>query len=167
MCVVDTNVLVSAADQSVPEHARCRALIEQCRRRHGAWFLTWAIAYEFLRVVTHPQVLRQPWTMEADTDFIAALRESSGLAFLTPTDRHAHVLAENVVERCRIVVEATVRRTVGHFRCRRKRDVEPRDPEPVRVLCQAQQRFRLLNAGGRFERVRDESHERLIVERLH
>jgi toxin-antitoxin system PIN domain toxin len=98
MFVVDTNVLVYAADQSVPEHARCRALIEQCRRRHGAWFLTWGIAYEFLRVVTHPRVLRQPWTIEAGTDFIAALRESPGLAFLTPTDRHAHVLAEVVAE---------------------------------------------------------------------
>ncbi|MEY4635682.1 MAG: hypothetical protein RJA55_1480, partial [Acidobacteriota bacterium] len=28
MFVVDTNVLVYAADSSVPEHARCRALVE-------------------------------------------------------------------------------------------------------------------------------------------
>jgi toxin-antitoxin system PIN domain toxin len=98
MFVVDTNVLVYAADQSVPEHARCRALVEQWRRRHGAWFLTWGIAYEFLRVVTHPRVMRQPWTMEAGVDFIAALRESPGLAFLGPTDRHPHVLGEVLAE---------------------------------------------------------------------
>lgn len=98
MFVVDINVLVYAADQSVPEHARCRAVIEQCRRRHGAWFLTWGIAYEFLRVVTHPRVLRQPSTMDAGTDFIAALREPPGLAFLTPTNRHPQVLAEVVAE---------------------------------------------------------------------
>jgi predicted nucleic acid-binding protein len=29
MFVADTNVLVYAADQSAPEHARCRALVEQ------------------------------------------------------------------------------------------------------------------------------------------
>lgn len=98
MFVVDTNVLVYAADGSVPEHARCRALVEQWRRRHGAWFLTWGIAYEFLRVVTHPRVMRQPWTMAAGVSFLAALRDSPGLTFLVPTNRHAAVLQEVVAE---------------------------------------------------------------------
>jgi len=98
MFVVDTNVLVYAADSSAPEHARCRALVEQWRRRHGAWFLTWGIAYEFLRVVTHPRVMRQPWTMEAAVGFLAALQDSPGLTFLIPTNRHAAVLHEVVAE---------------------------------------------------------------------
>lgn len=98
MFVVDTNVLVYAADESSPEHARCRTLLEQWRRRNGAWFLTWGVVYEFLRVVTHPRVMRQPWTLEAAVGFIAALQESPGLAFLVPTDRHAAVLAEVVAE---------------------------------------------------------------------
>jgi len=98
MFVVDTNVLVYAADSSVPEHARCRALVEQWRRRHSAWFLTWGIAYEFLRVVTHPRVMRQPWTMAAGVGFIAALQDSPGLTFLVPTNRHAAVLQEVVAE---------------------------------------------------------------------
>lgn len=98
MFVVDTNVLVYAADSSVPEHARCRALVEQWRRRHGAWFLTWGIAYEFLRVVTHPRVMRQPWTMEAGVGFLAALQDSPGLTFLVPTSRHAAVLEEVVAD---------------------------------------------------------------------
>lgn len=98
MFVVDTNVLVYAADSSVPEHARCRALVEQWRRRHGAWFLTWGIAYEFLRVVTHPRVMRQPWTMEAAVGFLAALQDSPGLTFLVPTSRHAAVLEEVVAD---------------------------------------------------------------------
>lgn len=98
MFVVDTNVLVYAADESAVEHARCRALIEQWRRRHSAWFLTWGVVYEFLRVVTHPRVMRQPWTMEAGVAFIAALQESPGLAFLVPTNRHAAVLTTVVAE---------------------------------------------------------------------
>ena len=98
MFVVDTNVLVYAADESALEHVRCRALIEQWRRRHGAWFLTWGVVYEFLRVVTHPRVMRQPWTMEAGVAFIAALQESPGLAFLVPTNRHSAVLAEVVTQ---------------------------------------------------------------------
>lgn len=98
MFVVDTNVLVFAADESALEHECCRALVEQWRLRHGAWFLTWGVVYEFLRVVTHPRVMRHPWTMEAGVGFIAALQESPGLAFLVPTDRHAAVLAEVVAE---------------------------------------------------------------------
>jgi predicted nucleic acid-binding protein len=39
--VVDTNVLVYAADASAPEHARCHALLERWRRQQGAWYLTW------------------------------------------------------------------------------------------------------------------------------
>ena len=98
MFVVDTNVLVYAADESALEHERCRTLLEQWRRRHGAWFLTWGVVYEFLRVVTHARVMRQPWTMEAGVAFVAALQESPGLAFLVPTNRHAAVLAEVVAE---------------------------------------------------------------------
>lgn len=94
MFVVDTNVLIYAADVRAAEHARCRALLERWRAQSGAWYLTWGICYEFLRVVTHPRVLRQPWTGTAAADFLAALRQSPGLAILGPTDRHAAVLAE-------------------------------------------------------------------------
>lgn len=94
MFVVDTNVLVYAADVSAPEHARCRALLERWRIQHGAWYLTWGNCYEFLRVVTHPRVLRQPWTGHAAGEFLAALQQSPGLSMLAPTERHAAVLAE-------------------------------------------------------------------------
>lgn len=98
MFVVDTNVLVYAADASAPEHARCRGLVEGWRRRNGAWYVTWGICYEFLRVVTHPRVMRHPWTMDGGVQFLAALQESPGLGVLVPTDRHARVLADVVAE---------------------------------------------------------------------
>ncbi|HYW32003.1 MAG TPA: TA system VapC family ribonuclease toxin [Gemmatimonas sp.] len=93
MFVVDTNVLVYAADSSAPEHPRCRMLVEQWRAQPGAWYLTWGNCYEFLRVVTHPRVLRQPWSSHAAGEFLAALQQSPGLSMLVPTERHATVLA--------------------------------------------------------------------------
>ena len=93
MFVVDTNVLVYAADESAPEHERCRGLLESWRRQPGAWYLTWGICYEFLRVVTHPRVLRRPWSLAGAMDFLQAVHASPGLALLTPTERHAAVLA--------------------------------------------------------------------------
>ena len=96
MFVVDTNVLVYAADESAPEHARCRSLVEAWRRRNGAWYVTWGICYEFLRVVTHPRVMRHPWTIADGARFLSAIQESPGLGVLVPTDRHSAVLAEVV-----------------------------------------------------------------------
>jgi toxin-antitoxin system PIN domain toxin len=96
--VVDTNVLVYAADVRAPEHARCRALLERWRAQPGAWYLTWGNCYEFLRVVTHPRVWRHPWTSQAAGEFLAVLRQSPGLSMLTPTDRHAAVLAAVIAE---------------------------------------------------------------------
>jgi predicted nucleic acid-binding protein len=60
--------------------------------------VTWGICYEFLRVVTHPRVMRHPWTMEAGVGFLTALQASPGLGVLVPTDRHLAVLAEVVAE---------------------------------------------------------------------
>lgn len=94
MFVVDTNVLVYAADRSAPEHARCRALLEHWREGNAAWYLTWGICYEFLRVVTHPRVLRRPWVAHEAHTFLEAIWAAPALGFLVPTDRHRDVLRD-------------------------------------------------------------------------
>jgi toxin-antitoxin system PIN domain toxin len=98
MFVADTNVLVYAADESAPEHARCRALLEGWRRRNGAWYLTWGICYEFLRVVTHPRVLRRPWRLDQAQAYLTAVLEAPALGVLVATERHARVLTEVVAD---------------------------------------------------------------------
>jgi toxin-antitoxin system PIN domain toxin len=98
MFVVDTNVLVYAADQAAPEHARCRQLLDGWRARSSAWYITWSIAYEFLRVTTHPRVFRHPWSLPDARLFLGALAASPGFAILTPTDRHAKILEEVIAE---------------------------------------------------------------------
>lgn len=91
---MDTNVLVYAADVRAPEHERCLALIERWRKGSAAWFVTWGICYEFLRVVTHPRVLRNPWPARDAHRFVEALIASPGLEILVQTDRHRDVLRE-------------------------------------------------------------------------
>jgi hypothetical protein len=96
--VVDTNILVYAADASAPEYPRCRALLDGWRRRNGAWYLTWGICYEFLRVVTHPKVFRHPWSADRALEYLSAIRASPSLGMLVPTERHGQVLSEVVNE---------------------------------------------------------------------
>jgi toxin-antitoxin system PIN domain toxin len=92
--VVDTNVLVYAADEASAFRDPCRRLLERSRGQASAWYLTWGIIYEFLRVTTHARVFRRPWTLAQAWSFIEALLASPGLGILTPTLRHSAVVAE-------------------------------------------------------------------------
>jgi len=96
--VVDTNVLVYAADGDSPFHAACRGWLERQRGRVDAWYTTWPILYEFLRVTTHPRVMRRPWSVLGAWDFVAVLLASPGLSVLVPTQRHAEVAGQVMAE---------------------------------------------------------------------
>src|SRR5205085_9759627 len=96
MLVVDTNVLICAADVDSPHHTACRRWLEDRRARPGAWYTTWCILYEFLRVTTHPRVMRRPWTASLAWKFVIALLASPGLGVLVATLRHADV-ADSVI----------------------------------------------------------------------
>jgi len=96
--VVDTNVLAYAADADSQFHAPCRDWLERQRARPDAWYTTWGILYEFLRVTTHPRVMRRPWNAKAAWQFVTALLASPGLAVLVPTHRHADVASELIME---------------------------------------------------------------------
>lgn len=98
MFVVDTNVLLYAADADSEFHRPCLNLIEQARGQAAPWFLTWGICYEFLRVATHPRVYRRPWTSQAAWGFIESLLACPGLSVLTATRRHAAVLGQCLEE---------------------------------------------------------------------
>ncbi len=93
MIVIDTNVLLHAADTSSEYHAPCRRLLEDARASTAPWFLTWGILYEFLRVATHTRVYARPRSAAQAYAFVDALLCSPSARLLTPTERHAQVLA--------------------------------------------------------------------------
>lgn len=94
MFVVDTNVLVHAVDRRSPFHAPAREAVERWRRGTGAWFTTWSILYELVRVVTHRSVLRPPLSVRDAWAIVESLLASPGLSVLAATARHAAVAAE-------------------------------------------------------------------------
>ena len=98
MFVVDTNILIYAADESSPYHRRCRERLGYWRAQADAWFVTWGILYEFLRVTTHPRVMRKPWTAPRAWTFVSVLLESPGLGLLIPTERHTEVAGRVIAE---------------------------------------------------------------------
>lgn len=91
MFVVDTSVLVYAADSDSTFHGTCLDRLNTWRAQASAWFVTWGICYEFLRVTTHPRVLRNPWSADQAWHFLESILQAPGLDILIPTDRHEAV----------------------------------------------------------------------------
>lgn len=98
MFVVDTNVLVYAANRDAPQSDEYRERLEGWRRQATPWYLTWSIVYEFLRIATHRRVLQAPWTLREAWTFVEALLASPSLHILTETDGHHEMLAALVRE---------------------------------------------------------------------
>ncbi len=98
MLVVDTNILVYAADADAAQHSRARTWLDGQRGRPDAWYTTWPILYEFMRVTTHPRVMRRPWSTPQAWAFVSALLGSPGLGLLVPTERHAAVAGQVISE---------------------------------------------------------------------
>jgi hypothetical protein len=98
MFVVDTNVLIYAADPDAELHRACRQRIEELRGQVSPWYVSWAICYEFLRICTHPRVFRKPWPAAAGWDFLDALLTERNAGILLPTERHLAVLREIIAE---------------------------------------------------------------------
>jgi toxin-antitoxin system PIN domain toxin len=96
--VVDTNILVYSVNTTSPFHETCAALLEELRPRPDAWFGTWGILYEFVRLTTHPRTMRRPWSARHAWEFVDGLLESPGFALLRETDRHHAVATQLIVE---------------------------------------------------------------------
>jgi len=98
MLVVDTNVLIYAANRDSPFHPACNKWLELQRAKAGAWYSTWPIVYEFMRVTTHPGVMHAPWTAAQAWSFIKAIFAAPGFSLLAPGSRQAEVLDELLAE---------------------------------------------------------------------
>ena len=121
MVVVDTNILVYAADADSQWHVKSRDWIEERRSRPDAWYVTWPILYEFVRDTTlacgSRGALAGAWS------FVSTLLATPGLGVLVPTERHAAVAAQLVAElRWSPAISFTMRIRRPDARARHTRD---------------------------------------------
>lgn len=90
--VIDTNLLLYAANRDCPEHAAARAFLATVRTAPGVWYATEGIGYEFLRVATHPRVFAKPLAAAEALGFWDALLAWPNIALLAAGPRHWKVL---------------------------------------------------------------------------
>jgi toxin-antitoxin system PIN domain toxin len=91
--VVDTNILAYAANERSDFHDVCARWLESRIQVVEAWFTTWPIVYEFLRVATHPRIFARPLSASQAWGFLESVFSSSSLSILTGTPRHSDVAA--------------------------------------------------------------------------
>ncbi|MCH2161881.1 MAG: hypothetical protein MK085_08420 [Phycisphaerales bacterium] len=98
MFVVDSSVLAIAADRSDTAHDACRLQLEAWRRQPTPWYLTWPILFDFLRIVTHPGIYRQPWRIEQAWAYVDAIIAAPTLSVLSAGDAHQSIVAQLLEE---------------------------------------------------------------------
>jgi len=82
MLVVDTNVLLYAADRDSEFNGACRSYLEAMRARATPTYLSWNVCYEFIRVSSHSRVFRTSWTSSEAWSFLQALLQGPGFGVL-------------------------------------------------------------------------------------
>lgn len=60
MIAIDTNLLVYSHRPDSPSHKPARDLVETLRRGRALWAIPWPCVHEFLAVVTHPRIFKDP-----------------------------------------------------------------------------------------------------------
>lgn len=92
MRAVDTNVLVAAHVETVPQHETAQDLLILLAEGDLPWAIPWPCVYEFLRVATHPRIFHPPLPFDRALRSIGKLLASPTLLLLSETHRHAEVM---------------------------------------------------------------------------
>jgi uncharacterized protein len=92
MIIVDVNLLVYAHNRAAPLHLRARQWWEDLIQRQQPIGLPWAVAFGFVRLVTHPAVLTNPL---APLDALARVRTwltQPEIRIVEPASRHLEIV---------------------------------------------------------------------------
>ena len=96
MIAVDTNILVYAHREEMPQHAAAEQRLRALATGAAAWGIPVFCLGEFVRVVTHPRVFQPASTIDQALGALTALLASESLHVLNPGDRYPELLAEAV-----------------------------------------------------------------------
>jgi len=94
MIAVDTNILVYAHRLEMPFHDRARELLDQALQAPEPLAAPWPCVHEFLAVVTHPRIFREPTPVAMALDAITRLLRSLDGGCIGEGDGYLEVLID-------------------------------------------------------------------------
>ncbi|MGD9584667.1 MAG: type II toxin-antitoxin system VapC family toxin [Lysobacterales bacterium] len=92
MIAVDTNILVYAHRPEMPFHDRARKVLDAALMKPEPLAVPWPCLHEFLAIVSHPRIFREPTPIEVALDSLGQLRESLDGGFLGEGDGYLETL---------------------------------------------------------------------------
>ena len=95
MIAVDTNVLVYAHREDLPQHSAAVRCLRQLAEGAEGWCIPVFCLGEFIRVVTHPKVFKKPSTIGQATDGLEGLLASPSLHVLGPGEAYPELLLKS------------------------------------------------------------------------
>lgn len=98
---VDTNILVYAHRPEMPFHARAREVLHEALLRPEPLAVPWPCAHEFLAIVSHPRIFREPTPIDAALDALDSLGQSLDGGFLGEGDGYFDTL-DHLARRARL-----------------------------------------------------------------
>lgn len=97
LIAVDTNVLVYAHRRSFPQHDAALRALRRLAGGDETWGLPVFVLSEFVRVVTHPSILRPPSTVELAIASLDALLGRANVVLLNPGERFWELLRSTLI----------------------------------------------------------------------
>lgn len=88
MILVDANLLIYAIDRDSPHHPAARRCIEQLFSERADVGLAWIVILAFLRLTTHPAVMRHPLSTESALSYVDDWLNQPSVKLLAPGSRH-------------------------------------------------------------------------------
>lgn len=98
MIAVDTNILIYAHREELPQHGRSLEWLSHLAEGTVPWAIPVFCLGEFVRVVTHNRIFDPPTTLEIALEALAGLQDSPTLRILSPGPRYPILFQKCVLE---------------------------------------------------------------------
>jgi len=98
MILIDANLLIYAIDADSPHHIKARAWLEATLSSDTEVGLAWGVMLAFLRITTHPKIVRSPLPPEQALDYVDTWLAQPYVKLIAPTERHWPIL-RNLLQR--------------------------------------------------------------------
>lgn len=94
MIAVDTNLLVYSHRSDSPFHEAAKELIQGLREGRAPWAIPWPCIHEFLSIVTHTRIFKQPTPLSVAFESIDAWVAAGNLTLIGESDGYLDKLRE-------------------------------------------------------------------------
>lgn len=94
MILPDVNILLYAHRSDVADHARFRDWLRDATAGPEPFGISEIVLSSFVRVVTHPRILRPPTSLEQALEFCESLRDRPMAMLVVPGERHWEIFVD-------------------------------------------------------------------------